>query len=456
MEADFPNTDTSTDGYAGIYVLRLSTNHAGGTQTGSYDSADILVNNTADTWSVVYPTPSLTSTVTALTSTPTSTAVAGASVTLNATVTPSAPGTVQFEYGTTDIGSPVTVTGGTASTSTSSLPVGPDSLSAVFTPATFSAYSGSTGTESFTVTPAPATGTTTALGVNPSSAAADTSVAITASVTNTTTSNPLTPADGSVQFYDNGTVSTGVVSGSSVSLGTVPLASGGTATLNYSLFAQGAHNLVAVFEPTNPAVYNTSTSSNVLFTATAPAYTPANSTVTVGIPAGTLTITTPYTATNPFQLGTATLNAPGTEFTATAPFGNAATPQNGVTVTDTGIGSQPWTASVAGTDFTSGANVINGQNLTFTQVTPSYLSGNAYSATGIVVGTEDVTDTLPGGLPYAAAATGSDGVKGGPHAFAQTTTPGAGSVYVYGNLNLVAPTSSPAGTYTATLTFTIV
>jgi len=290
----------------------------------------------------------------------------------------------------------------------------------------------------------------------PATGPADSAVAITASVTNNTTSDPLTPADGSVQFYDNGTVASGLITGSSVSLGTVPLATGGTATLNYSLFAQGAHNLVAVFEPTTPAVYNTSTSSNVLFTATAPTYTPDNQTVTVGIPAGTLTITTPYTPTAPFQLGTATLNSSGTEFQASAPFGNAAFPQNGVTITDTGIGNQPWTASVAGTDFTSGANTINGQNLTFTGVTPSYLSGNAYSATGIVVGTESITDTLPGGLPYAAGATGSDGVKGGPHAFAQTTTPGAGSVYVYGNLNLVAPTSAPAGTYTATLTFTIV
>ena len=190
-----------------------------------------------------------------------------------------------------------------------------------------------------------------------------------------------------------------MISGSSVSLGTVPLASGGTATLTYGLFAQGAHNLVAVFEPTNPAVYNSSTSSNVLFTANAPQYTPDNQTVTVGIPAGTLTITTPYTPGNPFALGTATLNASGTEFQASAPFGNAASPQNGVTITDTGIGNQAWTASVAGTDFTSGANVINGQNLTFTGVTPSYLSGNSYSATGIPVGTEDITDTLPGGLP---------------------------------------------------------
>ena len=193
MEADFPNNDTSSDGYAGIYVLRLYTNHVGGSQTTSYDAADILISGS--TWSVVYPTPVLTSTTTSLTSTPVSPAVSGTSVTLNATVSPSAPGTVQFESNGTDIGSPVTVTGGTASTTWTTPTVSSstvEALSAVFTPAQFSAYSGSTGTESFTVTPPPATGTTTALAINPSSAPADTSVAITASVTNNTTSNPLT------------------------------------------------------------------------------------------------------------------------------------------------------------------------------------------------------------------------------------------------------------------------
>ena len=61
--------------------------------------------------------------------------------------------------------------------------------------------------------------------------------------------------------------------------------------------------------PTDPGEYNTSTSADVLFTATAPSYTPDNQTVTVGIPAGTLTITTPVYPTAPFQLGTAALNS---------------------------------------------------------------------------------------------------------------------------------------------------
>ena len=162
----FPNDDTSSDGYAGLYVLRLISSHP--TTTTSYDSADIQITGTGPTatWSVVYPAPTLTSTTTTLTTTPASPQKVGTPVTLNASVSPSAPGTVQFKVGSTDIGTPVTVTGGTASTTTTTLPLGSNSLSAVFTPAQFAAYSGSTGTANFTVTAnvpgAPTIGTATA------------------------------------------------------------------------------------------------------------------------------------------------------------------------------------------------------------------------------------------------------------------------------------------------------
>src|SRR5580658_898751 len=129
LEADFPNNDTSSDGYAGMYVLRLVTSEAGVASNGDYDAADIQI--TGNTWSVVYPVPALTATTTSLTASPGSPQVFGTSVTLQATVTPSAPGTVQFEDGTTAIGSPVTVSGGTASISTTTLPTGTDALHAV-------------------------------------------------------------------------------------------------------------------------------------------------------------------------------------------------------------------------------------------------------------------------------------------------------------------------------------
>jgi hypothetical protein len=465
LEADFPNNDTSpTDGYANMYVLRLTTSATGVSATTSYDSADIVVNNSTTStvngvppvsWSVVYPAPALTATTTTLSTSPSSPQVSGPSVTLTATVSPSAPGTVQFEYGTgtpTDIGSPVTVSGGTASISTTSLPVGTDTLSAVFTPAQFSAYSGSTGTASFTVSPPPATGTTTALGVNPSTAAADTAVALTADVSVTSTSAPLASGTGTVDFYDNGTSTSDTITSSSELLGTGIVGTGGVATLSYSLYAVGAHNLLAEFLPANTAVYNSSTSLVVLFTATTPQYAPDLQTVEVGIPAGTLVISTPYGPNNVFNLGTAALNAAQSSFTATAPFGSSSSPGAGVTITDTRAGDLPWTASVESSNFTDGAtppDVINGQNLAFTSVAPVYITGNALQSPDVTV------YQLPStGAPYAPTATGTDGLGGEAHEFASATA-GEGSVNVIGVLTLTAPTSSPAGEYTATLTFTI-
>lgn len=447
LETDYPNTDTSNDGYAGMYQLRLYTNAAKRTQTTTYDSADIAISGS--TWSVAYPAPTLTTTTTSLSESPSSPQVAGTSVQLTATVSPSAPGTVQFEAGSTDIGSPVTVSGGVASISTSTLPVGTDSLSASFTPAQFSAYGASTGTSSFTISPAPAANTNTALSVNPTSAAADSTVTITAAVTNASTTAALSAADGQVTFYDDGSSSSGGVTSGSQALGTVSLGSGGTAVLTYSSFAQGAHNIVAQFTPADPSVYNSSTSLPLLFTATAPQYPPVSQDVDVTVPAGTLTITTPYSPSDPFNLGTAVLDPTGSKFTASAPFGDTANPSQGVTVTDSRAGDQPWTASATVTDFTDGASVINGQNLTLTDVTPSYVSGNALQS-----GDVTTTDVVNGAI-YGPTAGGSDGLKGGPHQFASAAT-GDGSVYLDGLLTLTAPSSTPAGAYTATLTLTIV
>jgi hypothetical protein len=90
--ADDPNTDSSTDGYAGLYVLRLKTIDPGVSPATTYDSADIEVTGSGSTatWSVVYPAITLTSTTTTLATSPPSPQVSGTSVTLTATVSPSA------------------------------------------------------------------------------------------------------------------------------------------------------------------------------------------------------------------------------------------------------------------------------------------------------------------------------------------------------------------------------
>ena len=302
--------------------------------------------------------------------------------------------------------------------------------------------------------------TATALTANPTSAAVDTPVQLTASVTDSTTTATSALPSGTVTFYDNGSSNSNAITGSSLNLETVNLNGSGVATIDYPFSPAGSHYVVAVFNSSNLSNWASSTSAQVDFTANAQSsYTPAAQDVEVDIPAGTLTITTPYSPTNPFNLGTATLNAGAGTFSANAPFGSAANPAQGVTITDTGIGENTWTASAEATNFTNGpegsADDINAENLTFIGVTPSYIGGNDYG-TGvgdIAVNTNNVTN---GRTVYAANASGSQGLAGAPHVFASSAAPGTGSVYVYGNLNLVAPSSAAPGEYTSTLTFTIV
>ena len=259
-------------------------------------------------------------------------------------------------------------------------------------------------------------------------------------------------------FYDNGATASNTITANSVLLGTQPVGAGGAANLVYSFFAQGTHNVVAVFTASNSATYQNSTSAAVVFTAGAPTGASASGTIDTSIPAGGLTISTPYgtgvgSSPAPFQLGTAVLNSAGTEFTASAPFGTAGNPTNGITITDTRAGDLPWTATGSVSNFTNGSGgSINGENLSFTGVSAAFIAGNALQSGGVT--TSNVTSA--GG--YATTDTGSDGLGGtgaaGIHTVA-TSAHGAGSVYIYGNLTLVAPSSTPAGAYSATLVFTV-
>ncbi|MYZ40955.1 MULTISPECIES: Ig-like domain-containing protein [unclassified Streptomyces] len=84
-------------------------------------------------------------TTAALTVSPAGSVTQGTEVKLTAKITPAtAPGTVRFLDGTTPYGSPVTVSNGTASLSTTTLAVGAHSLKAQFTPANPADHTGST------------------------------------------------------------------------------------------------------------------------------------------------------------------------------------------------------------------------------------------------------------------------------------------------------------------------
>jgi hypothetical protein len=100
---------------------------------------------------------STVATTTTLQVTPPGPVAQGSAVTLHATLSPGgAAGSVRFKDGTTDLGTPVTVTAGTADLVTSSLPAGSRSLTAVFTPADSAAYGASTSSAvPYVVTAAP-------------------------------------------------------------------------------------------------------------------------------------------------------------------------------------------------------------------------------------------------------------------------------------------------------------
>jgi hypothetical protein len=240
LESDFPNNDTSsTDGYAHMYVLRLKTSAAGQPGNTKYDSADIEVDNTANTWSVVYTQSPQVTTTTTLSVSPPSSASYGSSVKLTATVSPSsAAGSVQFLDATTVLQT-VAVAAGTASFSTSALAGGSHSLSASFVPTDSASYSGSTSSvDQLTIS---ARATTTSLSVL-SSSYHGSSVKLTASV------GP-SGAAGSVRFMDGTKV-----------LKTSALTSG-KASYSTTALADGTHKLSATFVPADAANYVGSKSS---------------------------------------------------------------------------------------------------------------------------------------------------------------------------------------------------
>jgi hypothetical protein len=413
--SDYPNTDTSTtDGYADIYEIRLFTAH-GGTATTNYDAADVQV--TGSTWSVVYPTTTLTSTTTTLTESPASPQESGTSVTLTAAVSPSAPGTVQFEYGTgttpTLIGSPVTVASGTASLSTTALPVGSDTLSAVFTPTAGSSYAGSTGIDTYTIT-SNLTQTTTTLSTTQSSPQVyGTPVTLNAAVT--------AGVAGSVQFEY-----TTAGSGTPTVIGSPATVASGTASLSTTALPVGTDAISAVFVPTTPG-YATSTSTAVSFVVTA-------------IPT-TTTLTT--TQSSPQVFGTSvTLNAAVTAGVAgSVQFEDTTAGSGTPTVIGSPVTVASGTASLSTTALPVGTDAISA---VFVPTTPGYATSTSTAVSFVISPLTPTTTTLTTtqsspqiyGTPVTLNAAVTAGVAGSVQ-FEYTTT-GSGTPTLIGSAATVS------------------
>jgi len=436
--ATFPSSSTTDPN---VYQVRIFTDTTGT----HYYSADVLVSGT--TWTQVYPVVKVNTSFSTIAASPASPAAHASSVTLTSTLSASdsshPAGSAHLFDGTTDLGAATSFTASTGAVSSTLTPAdGNHSYTFVFTPTDTTTYNGATSAAlPYTVNAAaPAASTTTTLALDHSSGPAFQSVTMTATVTAT----PATPtAVGTVNFFDNG---------STTAFASAPVNASGVATATVTSLGQGGHSIVASFVPTNSANFKPSSSAPVTAQYDAPACTTCrdDQTITTVVAPGTLSITTPYTPNKPFSLGTMALDPNGLMLSASKVF--PAVGDAPITITDTRAGDLPWTASASTTDFADPASdLINGQNLSFTGVTKSYITGNALSPTKPVITNDVVGPTTP----FAANATGSSGLKGPvAHTFA-TAAHGVGSVNISGSLNLLAPTSTVAGTYTATLTFTV-
>ncbi|WP_424630519.1 Ig-like domain repeat protein [Bradyrhizobium sp. SYSU BS000235] len=176
----------------------------------------------------------------------------GQSVTFTATVTGTSPtGTVQFKDGASNLGAAVTLTGGTATFTTSALTTGGHSITAVYSG---DANNGTSTSSALTQT-VNQSGTTTSVvsSVNPS--APGQSVTFTATVTGASPT-------GTVQFKDGAS-----------NLGAAVALAGGTATFTTSALASGGHAITAVYSGDGNNATSTSTaltqSVNLLATTTA-------------------------------------------------------------------------------------------------------------------------------------------------------------------------------------------
>ncbi|MFD3450995.1 Ig-like domain repeat protein [Streptomyces sp. NPDC058691] len=362
-----------------------------------------------------------TDTTTALAVSPSSPATAGTPVTLTATVGPAGvAGEVQFKDNGAALGTPKSVTGGTATLTTSNLSSGSHSLTAEFTPSDTAYAASHSSAVDYQVNAAPATSTTTSLAVSPSGTAPQFSpVKLSATVA------PAAAA-GSVKFQDT-------VGGTTSTLATVPV-NGGEASFTTSSLPKGDHAFSATFVPADTADYLGSDSGAIPYVIGAFSGVSASEDITTTVESGALVIS----VDNPHvTLPSPVLNADG-DLLATA--GKI----NPVTLTDTRAGNPGWSASGQVTDFSDGGtHAINGQNLGWTPNVIDHSPAQSVTAGSAV-------DPAHGASPEDA---GTAGLKSSRSLAIGT---GLGTAHFGADLALNAPTSTVAGTYTATLTLTAI
>ncbi|SES37330.1 Ig-like domain-containing protein [Actinokineospora terrae] len=359
-------------------------------------------------------------TTTALSVSPAAPVASGTNVTLTANVTPAtAAGTVQFKDGANNLGSPVTVVNGVATFSTTALAAGTRSLTASFSGAGFA--TSTSAAVSYVVNAPVAVPTTTALAVSPSGTAAAYSP-----VTLSATVNP-GAAVGAVQFFDGANA-----------LGNPVAVSAGAATLTTSTLAVGAHSFTARFVPTNAANYATSVSVAVALDVTPFAGVTASETITTTVLAGELLISV---ANQNVVLPSPVMAADGSLLTTSGSL-------NPIKVTDTRAGNPGWNVSGQVSDFSNGANSINGANLGWT---PKLVDKSAPQVIAVGAQVNPANAIAPG-----ASAPNGLGLAAARVLATAAALGGNGTANLSADLALNVPTSTVAGTYSALLTLTAI
>lgn len=349
----------------------------------------------------------------------------GTSIDLTATVAPVSGsdvpvGSVEFFDGATSLGTG-TLSSGVAHLNGQTLAVGSHTLKAVYTPQNTQvlAFNASTSANvPFSIT---ASSTNTAAGATPG---AD----VTAPVDLTATVTPAGVA-GTVVWKD----------GPTTIAGPTAVDASGLATATYTFAAAGSHTVTATFTPTSSNF--APSSGQVTFTLAAPSGVSIDDqSITATIPTGTLTVTTPYGPGNPLDVGVLQLTTALDGYRGSAQF-------DGIHVVDTRDGAQPWALTALAGNLADGSgHFINGQNVGLTN-----LLADPGSNPG--VGTITATDNPVPAAPVAPAASGNLGLGGIPHTVLSANQ-GPSNVTYHGTLTIYAPTTTPSGVYTGTVTFT--
>ena len=403
------------------------------------------------------------------------TASYGTSVTLTATVTGTgAAGTVTFYNNSVSLGAAVAVSSGSATLATTTLPVGQESLTAVFTPTNSGNFTASNNNSSpltsFSVTKGSTT-TGLAAKVNgtavPSTGTAESSyVMLSASVTPSVGSG--TPT-GTVTFY-NGYTSP---SSPGTSLGSTSLIAG-TASLTVQFPATPTSNAItAVYA--GDGTYATSTSSAVTVKITAGTASTTVLTVSAGsvgsvVSASPLTLTatvTPSAAsgsvvftdtTTNTILGTATLNGSGVASLLRASFTNPlASGSNNIAASYEGSTtyqsstSSPKSVTVTTPTVTTvgplaGPYYYQSPTALTATVTPSAATGSVtFYDSGVSLGTATLSGGTASLSPVTFTSVGSHPITasyGGGGLYASSTTASSAAAVVGATTTAVALTPS--------------